>query len=227
MRGGASKRQKLKFTYMKSLSFKLLLVLAVLLSAATAVAKPAKTSAFDRLKWLQMDSTVNIKADSISQTVVFNVENYGDDADDAITDEDITAIVESAVSTPPSVSKTIMKGIVGVVAITVPFAFILLLFWLIFRYSTSRNRERNKLIELSIREHSPLPDSFYKSEKNYYSGVRRLSSGIIWIGIGIAFTAFFACVGSDEMAVLGLIPMFVGVARIVVYFVSKRDAGQD
>lgn len=226
-RGGASKRQKLKFTCMKSLSFKLLFFFVAIIFSATAVARPTKSSAMDKLKWLQMDSAVNIKTDSISQKVVFNADSSVDDVDNELSDEEITALVESTVSTSPSLSKTIMRGIVGVVAITVPFAFVIVLIWLIFRYSTSRNRERNKLIELSIRERSPLPDSFYKSERSYYTGPRRLSSGIIWIGVGIAFISFFACVGSDEMAVLGLIPMFVGVARIVVYFVGKRDAGQD
>ncbi len=212
---------------MKSLSFKLLFFVAAVLIAATAVAKPPKHTGIDRLKNLQIDSAVNFKTDSISQMVVFDAGSADSNMSDEISDEDITAVIDMAVAPTHSVTKTVMKTIVGVVAIVVPFAFVILVIWIICRYSTSRNRERSKLIEMSIRERVPLPDAFYKTEKSYYLGPRRLSSGIVWIGVGISVSLFFFAVGSEEMAALGLIPLFVGIARIVVYFVGKRDAGED
>lgn len=212
---------------MKSISFKLLLFALAVFSAAALSAAPTKSTNLQKLLKLQEDSTVNIHADQLTESVVYNVaDTLVSDDDDEVTAE-IDSVFENISSRQQSTVKTITRGIVGVFAIVVPFAFIILLIWLIFRYSTSRNRERNKLIEMSIRERVPLPDAFYKSEQKYYTGPKRLGSGIIWIGVGVAFTAFFACAGSDEMSMLGIIPMFVGIARIVVYFVSKYNDRQN
>lgn len=110
--------------------------------------------------------------------------------------------------------------LVPIVAIVMTFGSGIAILWLILYYVSRGSRERNRLIEMSIREHQPLPDSFYLGGGNNAS--KRLGSGIVWICTGFAVMLFFFTVESAEMAWLGLIPTGVGISRVVIYLVEQN-----
>lgn len=213
---------------MSSVFYKLFIFAVSLFSlAGNASARAIAGSTLDRLKSLQVDSTVaiTVKTDSLAQTVIISTAN--NDADDEL-DSDRMEEAANGLAEAFTVSplRTVVKGIIAILVIACPFVFVLLLVLMILRYVTSRNRERNRLIEMAVREHYQLPDEFYRSERDYYMGPRRLSSGIIWLGFGIAYLLFWIACDSLEMASLAAIPIFVGVARIVIYLIGKRNSSQ-
>lgn len=214
---------------MSSLIYKLFIFAVSALSfVGNLSAAVTADSTLDKLKALQVDSTVaiSVKTDSLAQTVI--ISTSGDDADDELDSEEMNlavAGISNAFTTNPL--KTVVRGLVAILVIACPFVFVLLLVLMILRYVTSRNRERNRLIEMSIREHYQLPEEFYRSEREYYMGPRRLSSGIIWLGFGIAYLLFWLECDMPEMASLAAIPIFVGIARIVIYLIGKRNGTQD
>lgn len=106
------------------------------------------------------------------------------------------------------------------IAIVTPFASIVLIIFFAIRGITSRQRERNKLIEKAIDNNYPLPDNFFISQK---SPRTRLQSALVWIAWGVGVVAFFLIVDPTVTAYsLGLIPLLVGAAKLITYFIEDR-----
>ncbi len=110
-------------------------------------------------------------------------------------------------------------AIVFIVIVT-PFASIILIAFFAIRGITNRQRERNKLIEKAIENNYPLPEDFFASQKNTRT---RLQSSLVWLAWGIGTMGFFYIVDPTETAFsIGLIPLLVGVAKLITYFVEDR-----
>lgn len=106
------------------------------------------------------------------------------------------------------------------IAIATPFACAVLIVFFIIRGITSRQREHNKLIEKAIENNYPLPDNFFDTPKRHKS---RLQSSLVWLAWGIGTMGFFYIVDPTETAYsIGLIPLLVGVAKLITYFVEDR-----
>jgi uncharacterized membrane protein HdeD (DUF308 family) len=101
----------------------------------------------------------------------------------------------------------------GILIFTLPIFFIC---YFIYRKRTIRYRIAEKAIEKNM----TLPESFFaipEAEKK-----SRLQSGLVWIGWGLGLICLFAVCGSIKTAMIGLIPLFVGVAKLITYFVEDR-----
>lgn len=106
------------------------------------------------------------------------------------------------------------------IAIATPFACAVLIVFFIIRGITSRQREHNKLIEKAIENNYPLPDKFFDTPKRHKS---RLQSSLVWLAWGIGTMGFFYIVDPTETAYsIGLIPLLVGVAKLITYFVEDH-----
>lgn len=101
----------------------------------------------------------------------------------------------------------------GVLIFTLPIFFIC---YFIYRKRTIRYRIAEKAIEKNM----TLPESFFmvpEADKK-----SRLQSGLVWIGWGLGLICLFAVCGSVKTAMIGLIPLFVGAAKLITYFVEDR-----
>ena len=106
------------------------------------------------------------------------------------------------------------------IAIATPFACAVLIVFFIIRGITSRQREHNKLIEKAIENNYPLPDNFFDAPKRHKS---RLQSSLVWLAWGIGTMGFFYIVDPTETAYsIGLIPLLVGAAKLITYFIEDR-----
>lgn len=100
----------------------------------------------------------------------------------------------------------------GVVIFTLPIFFIC---YFIYRKRTIRYRIAEKAIEKNM----TLPESFFQVEDKK----SRLQSGLVWIGWGLGLICLFLVCGSIKTAMIGLIPLFVGIAKLITYFVEDRN----
>ena len=106
------------------------------------------------------------------------------------------------------------------IIIVTPFASIVLILFFAIRGITSRQRERNKLIEKAIECNYPLPDDFFKAPIQHKS---RLQSALVWLAWGVGIVVFFLIVDPTVTAYsIGLIPLLVGAAKLITYFVEDR-----
>ena len=112
-------------------------------------------------------------------------------------------------------------GIVLVIftALIIPFVCAVLIVFFIIRGITSRQREHNKLIEKAIECNYPLPNDFFKAPKQHKS---RLQSALVWLAWGIGIISFCLIMSNDTVYAIGLIPLLVGIAKLITYFVEDR-----
>mgnify|MGYP003294740799 CR=1 FL=1 len=116
--------------------------------------------------------------------------------------------------------ESIETVIIVFIAIITPFACLVLIVFFIIKGITSRQREHNKLIEKAIENNYPLPDKFFDTPKRHKS---RLQSSLVWLAWGIGTMGFFYIVDPTETAYsIGLIPLLVGVAKLITYFVEDH-----
>lgn len=146
-------------------------------------------------------------------------------ADSAIVAETVQYTVQSMDETP--VEQAINQpvhfdsfDIVRILGLILPFVSVIILIWLLLHFRNERERDRLRVIEMSITRGCPLPTEFYThTGKN--SPDRKLQSGICWIGAGLAIMIFF-CNVADEVAPIGILPIFVGIAQLAAYRVQSR-----
>ncbi len=201
----------MKIKSVKTMMLIAIMVLAPLTMAATksedgeAIKKQVESALSKAKPGIPLDSIADIEVVTVAKEV-----ESGDTEDSrapAADNDDDSEFFTKAVWIPT-------------VAIVMTFGTGIAFLWLILYYASRGSRERDRLIEMSIREHQPLPDSFYLGGGNNAS--KRLGSGIIWICTGFAAMLFFFTLESAEMAWLGLIPTGVGISRVVIYLVEQN-----
>lgn len=107
-----------------------------------------------------------------------------------------------------------------ILGITVPFIFAIAVLWLILHFRNARERERLRVLEASLRSDRIMPDGFYRCLNNKPIE-NKLQTGICWIGAGLAIILFFLNVAT-EVAPVGVLPLFIGLAQVIVYRVQSR-----
>lgn len=115
-------------------------------------------------------------------------------------------------------------GLIKILGLIIPFASVIILIWLLLHFRNERERDRLRVIEISLNKGCPLPTEFYThTTKNSPYG--KLQSGICWIGAGVAVIVFFGNV-ADEVSPIGIIPFFIGIAQLAAYRVQSRKQKQ-
>lgn len=128
------------------------------------------------------------------------------------------------------------KFALSIIFIIAPLTLILLLVGGVMFYLLRRNRERNQIIEEAIRNNYHLPDSFYENTSDWTSRRRPDSAeqgttpppvnrdaksfkrGVTYTLVGIGIIIMLGIWGGGEAAVIGIIPMMVGIANLITYY---------
>ncbi len=120
------------------------------------------------------------------------------------------------------------------IAVFLPFVFVIGLVWMLLSYRRKNLLAKYRLIEYSIEKKMPLPEAFFnngfaartskvmesvtRGGRVYRIDSRRLSNALIWMGVGIVGFIFFMTVDAKEPACLALLPVFIGLAKLISYF---------
>ncbi len=124
-----------------------------------------------------------------------------------------------------TISEHIVELSAIILGITVPFATIVIIVFLIVSFMLKKRRLHYHAIELAISNGRELPDSFYDNF-NKFKSKSRLQSSLVWIswGIGIFFILYFS--DDIESASFGIIPLLVGISKLITYHVEDRKKNQ-
>ncbi|MDE6323535.1 MAG: hypothetical protein K2L85_05360 [Paramuribaculum sp.] len=116
-------------------------------------------------------------------------------------------------------------AIVGIITgVTVPFATLVLIIYLICRSLTTRKKMKYDLITRAIESGHPLPPEFYLTDGPLAKN--KLQSGIVWIGWGLALILLGMARGSAFLVSAGMIPAFIGLSRLAVFFLQRKNEKQ-
>lgn len=154
-----------------------------------------------------LQSTIgSLNTDSLGEKVIYEAPADKDTDDD----NDDSALFSAALLIP------IIAIIFGT---AIPAATLVLIVFFICQSSRQKARDKNDVIRRAVEAHYPLPPGFYKSDAPLY----RLQSGIGWIGWGLGITLLYIFGLGTIWLPLGIILSFIGLSRLAVYFVTRRD----
>lgn len=120
-----------------------------------------------------------------------------------------------------SVSDNMIAIIAIIFGVLTPFLSIVAIVFIALLFAHKKRKLRYHTIELAISNGRDLPDSFYESFDNK-NGRSRLQSALVWIAWGIGIALFLLCVDDIESAFIAAIPLLVGAAKLITYFIEDR-----
>ena len=183
------------------------------------IVRQSVKDAVNRAKSLNADSISERMAQVVSDDFSDTVFVWEDSIDqlDALSDH-IDKISDAADG-----AETAIAVIVILAIFVFPLVSLIAIVWLIVWFSTRKSRDRNRLVAMSIERGIPLPPDYFRQVQR-----SRLQSGLVWVMWGIGIMIFFLiAVGAKTAAVLGLIPLLVGAAKLITYFVEDRPNNRD
>jgi hypothetical protein len=71
----------------------------------------------------------------------------------------------------------------------------------------------------------PIPENFSFDEAAPRQPVSYLGRGLKLIGIGLGLIVFFIVLGWTSWAGIGAIPLFIGLAYVLIWHLEKKNAG--
>jgi len=115
---------------------------------------------------------------------------------------------------------------IGVVLIAVPAVILIFgmpLFLLIALLSAGHRKRKQKmeLVDLYIKNDRDIPEHVMTGLDNGGSA-SSLKSGLTLTAVGLGLVAAFGANGSGELVGFGLIPMFLGIARLIFWYLVER-----
>lgn len=103
-----------------------------------------------------------------------------------------------------------------VLTLGMPVIIVLLVLW----FGHKKRRQRVELINKFLDAGKDVPQEVLHTIDN--GGGDSLKRGIMLTGIGLGIVAGFSAVEESTIAGLGLIPMFIGIARLAYWYLAER-----
>jgi len=171
---------------------------------------------------------VNMEAVNVDDTLI--VLKGGDttvSVKDATTDSVIpdSALLNRPIYVEVSYCESDLDGddIVGIVAIVGVYIGIfgggVLLFFFMFYYWFKAKRDRNRVIETAIQNNAKIDPIIFDE---YKSPRTRLHGALVWMAWGLGLFVFCFFIDCVELAGIGAVPFFVGLAKLITYFLEDR-----
>ncbi|MFT4636464.1 MAG: hypothetical protein ACI854_000996 [Arenicella sp.] len=115
---------------------------------------------------------------------------------------------------------------IGIVFIAVPaivlvFGMPLFLLIALLAAGNRKRKQKMELVDLYIKNDRDIPEHVLNGLDNGGSA-SSLKSGLTLTAIGLGIVAALNVVGADELAGFGLIPMFLGIARLIFWFLVEK-----
>ncbi len=128
----------------------------------------------------------------------------------------------------------------SVLALTVPFIFVIIIVWLENEEKRKRYQLKADLYAKALDKGDPIPTDLF-SEPKKRRNRNPLRSGIICIsvGIGISLTFWLMSFISGQipnrenmivfrlLSVIGIIPFLIGIAFIIIHYIEKKKDAND
>ena len=166
---------------------------------------------------------------AISTMISKLIETEWDDLDDAEKDEiletlkEIEAGIEVEVDIDSS-GPSATEAIIAIVAIMFTIGSPILIIGTILYYKHRKRRQRNALIEKFLDSGQEVPAELMESGDLADNSSNTLSRGIKLTAIGLGLFIFLGSLIDWDIATVALIPLCIGIARIVIWKLSDKTS---
>lgn len=114
------------------------------------------------------------------------------------------------------------EALVALTAISFTLGLPIIILFLVFFYGSRKRKQKMELINNYISRDQPVPQELVSEFDT--GGSDPLRSGLQWAVVGLAIVIAFILMGESNMAALGLIPLGLGVARLIYW---KLNTGKE
>ena len=115
-------------------------------------------------------------------------------------------------------------AIIAIVAIMFSLGSPILIIGIILYYKHRKRRQHNALIEKFLDSGQEIPTEILASGDLADSSSNTLSRGIKLTAIGLGLYIFLGSLIGWDIATVALIPLFIGIARIVIWKLSDKTS---
>lgn len=94
-------------------------------------------------------------------------------------------------------------------------------------YASYRKRQLvYQTVNLMIGEGKEIPEEILRDLHREATPKSNLHKGLVWTGIGLGIISCFAAMGAEKVFFLGLIPLFIGLAQLLIWKLDKGANGK-
>jgi hypothetical protein len=137
--------------------------------------------------------------------------------------EEIGKAIGDAMSNAGVALMVPIMGIIGV--FFVPAAVVILSIWFVFHYLNKKQQMKHETIRQMVEKGVPIPENFPWDDTQPRQPASTLGRGLKLVGIGLGLIVFFIVFGWTNFAGIGAIPLFIGLAYLLVWHLEKKKTG--
>ncbi|MCH2191239.1 MAG: DUF6249 domain-containing protein [Gammaproteobacteria bacterium] len=110
-------------------------------------------------------------------------------------------------------------GVVAILAVALIFGSPILILITVFFFMARKRKQKMNVIQVYLDAGKDVPTELLRTFDNSVDSFR---SGIMFAGAGLGIMAAFYSANNDSVGALGLIPLFIGVAKLIYWFFEER-----
>ncbi len=115
-------------------------------------------------------------------------------------------------------------GAVAILGVILIFGFPILVLIAVFIYLGRKRRQKMAIIQVYLDAGKDVPVELLRT---FDGNGNSFKSGIMLTGTGLGIAAAFNAAGDTTIGALGLIPLFIGVAKLLFWYFEERKYTQD
>ncbi|MCZ6525587.1 MAG: DUF6249 domain-containing protein [Gammaproteobacteria bacterium] len=144
-------------------------------------------------------------------------EEIKDDHDgihDIVIESDGSSIFDDGIS--------LIEAMIPITAIVYTFGMPLLIVAVVLYFSYRKKRLMHETIDQYVTSGKDIPEEVLKGLQKEVTPKNNLHRGLVMSGIGLGIFACFAVIGVIEAAAFGLIPLFIGLAQLLIWKLENK-----
>ena len=100
-----------------------------------------------------------------------------------------------------------------------PFLMAILIIYFVGLYKNKESVRKHEFYMKALEAGQTIPENYFKEPEKPKSS--NLQKGAIWLAVGLGLTILLLVKGDTKESGVGAIPIFVGVAYLLVYYLEK------
>ena len=117
----------------------------------------------------------------------------------------------------------LFESLIPLSAIIMPFLMVCVVVAITFWHTTKRRRMKYDMVEKAIERNYQLPEYVFYEQPKPVSQTATLRSACTIIAVGVGVTLFFIINGDMEVAALCSMIFLIGLGKLVVYLVERKN----
>ena len=117
----------------------------------------------------------------------------------------------------------LLEALIPLTAIVFTFGMPIMIVAVVLYSSYRKKRLMHETINQYVSSGKDIPPEVLKGLQKEVTPKNNLNRGLVMSGIGLGIFACFSIIGSSTAAALGLIPLFIGLAQLLIWKLEQKE----